>query len=196
MIICVTGLPGSGKSTVGKILKKKGFIPVEMGELVKEKMRNAGLETSGDKVRKFSIKIRKKYGAAILSKYAMEKIAPHIKRNKNVAVVGIRNSYEIELLKKKFKDVYLVGVFAPKTLRFERLSMRGRSDDSKSASRMEERDKQERNGYLTGSKGKRHGIETLLQLSDYMIFNTESQMKLYRNMNILISKIREAKAAK
>ncbi|MDE1761781.1 MAG: AAA family ATPase [Candidatus Micrarchaeota archaeon] len=196
-VICVTGLPGSGKSTVASILRRKGFAIVEMGGIVKEMMVASRLDTSGSKIRDYSTKMRTRHGGAVFAKYASQKALDYIKRGKNAAIVGLRNTYEIEFIRKKLGRgavVLLVGVFAPKSLRFKRLMERGRGDDSNLRAKMEERDRQERNGYLAGGKGKRRGTEALLQSSDYLLFNTNSKMQLYKDANLLISKIKGSKA--
>ena len=197
MMICVTGLPGSGKSTVASILKRKGFAIVEMGEIVREGMADAGLDTRGSRIREYSMKMRRKHGGAVFAKHAVERAEKYLRRGRNAAIVGLRNTYEMELARKsagKGVGVFLVGVFAPKSLRFERLMNRGRGDDPAMRAKMEERDRQERNGYLAGSSGKSRGTDALLQSSDYLLFNTESKMQLYKDANLLISKIRGAKA--
>ena len=37
MIISLTGTPGTGKTTVGKLLQQRGIRTIELGDLVKEK---------------------------------------------------------------------------------------------------------------------------------------------------------------
>ena len=36
LIVCLTGMPGAGKSTVAIVLKEKGFSVIIMGDIVRE----------------------------------------------------------------------------------------------------------------------------------------------------------------
>jgi dephospho-CoA kinase len=48
LIVCLTGMPGAGKSSVASFLKEKGFAVVTMGDAVREeaKGRASSLPTS------------------------------------------------------------------------------------------------------------------------------------------------------
>ena len=39
LIVCLTGMPGAGKSTVADSLKKKGFLVITIGDIVREEAR-------------------------------------------------------------------------------------------------------------------------------------------------------------
>lgn len=192
MIIVITGLPGSGKGEVAKILKRKGYKIVEMGDQVRERMKKDGIESSGDNIRKFSIKMRKKYGKDIVARMAVRKIAQYAKSGKNIAIVGVRDVPEIKYLRKALKKLYIVGIVAPIGIRFTRLRGRGRTDDPRSLRKFSERERMEKKGYGVGNKGKATGIERVFGMIDYLLCNTDTQVMLARNVNILISKIKQA----
>ena len=48
LIICLTGMPGAGKSTVANSLKEKGFLVITMGDIVREEARQRNLEMTDD----------------------------------------------------------------------------------------------------------------------------------------------------
>jgi len=44
LIVCLTGMPGAGKSSVASFLKEKGFTVVTMGDVIREEAKRQGLE--------------------------------------------------------------------------------------------------------------------------------------------------------
>ncbi|MDE1850692.1 MAG: AAA family ATPase [Candidatus Micrarchaeota archaeon] len=192
MIIVVTGLPGSGKGVVAKILKRKGFRIVEMGDQVREKMAEDGIAPGGDRIRRYSVVMRKKYGKDIVARMAVEKVAKYVKSKKNIAIVGVRDVPEMKYLKKTLKKLYIVGIVAPVEVRFGRLRDRGRTDDPRSLRKFAERERLEKKGYGVAKRGAAKGIDRLFGMIDYLLCNTDTPVMLARNVNILISKIKRA----
>jgi len=70
MIIAITGTPGTGKTTVASILKKKGFIVVDLKQVAFDKNFISGI----DKVRNSSIVDIKKLDRYIKKKFFGENI--------------------------------------------------------------------------------------------------------------------------
>ncbi|MDE1845840.1 MAG: AAA family ATPase [Candidatus Micrarchaeota archaeon] len=188
MIVCVAGLPGSGKTTVAKLLKKRGFELVEMGDLVREKMKEKKIAITPESIKKYAISIRTKYGKGIVAKYAMLKIK-EISQKKNVAIIGIRSMQEFAAFKKKFKGIRIIAVVAPTKQRYERLVKRSWANDPKNFAKFEERERQERAGYAKHGK-KTEGVLSLVDNADYLICNTENFVRLSKDMNILTAKLR------
>ncbi|MDE1825136.1 MAG: AAA family ATPase [Candidatus Micrarchaeota archaeon] len=192
MIICVTGLPGSGKSTVAKLLRKRGFQQVEMRDAVIGRMKQKGMKITPDTVKKYAISVRKKYGKNIVAKYTMQNIVK-MHRSKGIAIIGIRSIQEMEFFRKRFEgSIYMVAVVAPVKLRYERLVERGWPNDPHSFAKFEEREKQEMIGYAKNGK-KSEGVIGLIDTADYLVCNTETFMKLSKDMNRLLAKIRAIK---
>lgn len=188
MIVCVTGLPGSGKTTVAKLLKKKGFELIEMGDLVREKMKEKKIAINPDSIKKYAIMVRRKYGKGIVAKYAMLKVK-QISEKKNVAIIGIRSMQELAVFKRKFKGIMIIAVVAPTKQRYERLVKRSWANDPKNFAKFEEREKQERMGYAKSGKNS-EGVLGLVDNADYLICNTENFVRLSKDINILTAKLR------
>lgn len=189
MIVCVTGLPGSGKSTVAKLLKKKGFELVEMGDTVREKMKEKKIAITPESIRKYSVSIRRKFGKEVVAKYAIQKIAK-IKEGKNIAIIGIRSVQELKIFKRRMHDIKVIAVVAPTKARYARLVRRGYANDPKAFKQFEDREKEERLGYAKGAK-KGEGVLGLVEHADYLICNTENFMRLSKDINILTFKLRQ-----
>ncbi len=140
LIVCLTGMPGAGKSTIANGLKEKGFEIINMGDAVRAEAEKRNLEPTGQNLGKLMLELREKNGPGAVA----ELIKPSIENsNSNVVVIdGIRSNDEIQVLK-KLANVKLLSILASTDTRFAFLHERGRSDDPKSKEIFEERDNRE-----------------------------------------------------
>ena len=140
LIVCLTGMPGAGKSTIANGLKEKGFEIINMGDAVRAEAEKRNLEPTGQNLGKLMLELREKNGPGAVA----ELIKPSIENsNSNVIVIdGIRSNDEIKVLKKS-ANVKLLSILASTDTRFTFLHDRGRSDDPKSREIFEERDNRE-----------------------------------------------------
>ncbi len=140
LIVCLTGMPGAGKSTIANGLKEKGFKIINMGDAVRAEAKKRNLEPTGQNLGKLMLELREKNGPGAVA----ELIKPSIeKSNSNVIVIdGIRSNDEIEVLKKS-ANVKLLSILASTDTRFTFLHDRERSDDPKNREIFEERDNRE-----------------------------------------------------
>ena len=51
LLVCVVGMPGSGKSLVSQVARELGFDVVVMGDAVREEAKRRGIEPTGPKMR-------------------------------------------------------------------------------------------------------------------------------------------------
>ncbi len=140
LIVCLTGMPGAGKSTIANGLKEKGFEIINMGDAVRAEAEKRNLEPTGQNLGKLMLELREKNGPGAVA----ELIKPSIENsNSNVIVIdGIRSNDEIQVLKKS-ANVKLLSILASTDTRFTFLHDRERSDDPKSKEIFEERDNRE-----------------------------------------------------
>ncbi len=176
MMLCITGLPGAGKSEVGAILVEKGFAEVEMSASIREKMREQGIEASNVNLREFSLRIRKEYGGDIVARWAMESIKKL--GTDKVLIVGIRGEDEARYFKSQ-GELKIILVTAPDDLRFERLKARGRPDDPKTKTDFDYREEKER----------QFGIEGIMARAQYVISNSGTMDLLKEDVNALLERI-------
>ncbi len=181
MIICITGMPGAGKSLVGEMLAKKGFKEVEMSAQVKERMEKEGIEINKDSIRDFSLNARKENGNDIVARWTIEKIKSIGK--KDMLIVGLRSEDEAKYFK-SLGNVKIISVIAPKNLRFERLEERKRADDPKNYEDFEKRERKE----------KQFGIASALEHADYIIRNSGTIGELREKVEKTIKKIEDEEA--
>lgn len=160
LIVCLTGMPGAGKSTIANGLKEKGFEIINMGDAVRAEAEKRNLEPTSQNLGKLMLELREKNGPGAVA----ELIKPSIENsNSNVIVIdGIRSNDEIKVLKKS-ANVKLLSILASTDTRFIFLHDRGRSDDPKSREIFEERDNRELSV----------GVEKSIESADESISNNE-----------------------
>ena len=140
LIVCLTGMPGSGKSTIVSTLKAKGIEALNLGDGVRAEAKRRNLEPSGDNLGKLMLELREKNGPGAIAELLTEGIKNS--ESKIIIIDGVRSTAEIEVLK-NVGSVKLLSIEASADTRYKFLSTRGRSDDPKSREKFEERDNRE-----------------------------------------------------
>lgn len=140
MIICITGMPGAGKTTVAEVLRSAGYSVITMGDVVREEAGRQGLELDDVTLGKLMLRLRKEHGPAALALLIAEKI----KKSKNNLLVidGLRSLQEVEVLK-QHGTVRVLAIHAPRQARFRFLTDRKRSDAPDSLDEFDSRDRRE-----------------------------------------------------
>ena len=161
----VSGLPGCGNSFVSEAAMEKGAIIVSMGDIVREEAKKRG-ESSKETAKN----LRKEFGPYIVSELTIKKIKQILDDGfeNRILVEGIRSHHEVEMFKENFDDFVIVSIFANPQIRFERLKIRQREDDSQDYEGFKARDQAELD----------FGIGTVIALSDKLIIN-ESDIESY-----------------
>ncbi len=168
IVIGLTGLPGSGKTEVAKILKKLGFKIFSMGDVVRDEVKERGLELKRKNLEKVAIEVREKEGKDAVAKRIIEKVK-NISCEK-ICIDGIRGYEEICAFKKAFKNFKLIAVVCSKDKRIARLKERNRSDDD--LKKLEERERHER----------LLGIDKAIEAADVRILNDGSLENLEKEV--------------
>ncbi len=170
IVVCITGYPCSGKTTLAGILGGDGFAVVELGDLVRERMKvdPAALKFAGD-IRGFSGMIREVYGRDVVAAWAVERIKKL--GSAKIVVTGLRTEEELNRIKAEFPNALLISVNAPDNVRFQRMLSRGRRGDPRSYEDFMKRDEKEREGLLAAGE-ETEGLDTMIAKADYHIENT------------------------
>ena len=140
MIVCLTGMPGSGKSTIVSALKAMGLETLNLGDGVRAEAKRRNLEPSGDNLGKLMLELREKNGPGAIAALLTEQIKNS--QSKVIIIDGVRSTAEIEVLK-NVGIVKLLSIEASADTRYKFLSARGRSDDPTTRKKFEERDNRE-----------------------------------------------------
>lgn len=164
-VMGISGMPGSGKSVIADKALEKGAIIVSMGDIIREEAKKRGEPT-----KETAKNLRKEFGDNIVSELTIKKIKKleENEENKLIIIEGIRSHHEVEMFKENFDNFFILSVFANPTIRFERLKIRKREDDSQDYEGFRKRDETEL-GF---------GIGNVISLSDKLIIN-ESDLESY-----------------
>ena len=142
LIVCLTGLPGSGKSTVVAVAKSLGFEVVVMGDVVRQEAERRSLELTDENLGTLMVEMRKEKGMEAVGLLAATKIRRS--RAHYLVIDGVRSEDEVNLFK-RFGKVQPLAVHASPATRYRFLRQRARPDAPPSLRLFRERDKREIN---------------------------------------------------
>lgn len=158
LIVCLTGLPGSGKSTVAAVAKSLGFDVVVMGDVVRQEAERRSLELTDENLGTLMLEMRKEKGMEVVGLLAATKIRKS--RSHYLVVDGVRSEGEVNLFKRLGK-VQTLAVHASPATRYLFLKQRARPDAPPSLRLFRERDKRELN----------IGLSNLASMADNILNN-------------------------
>jgi len=140
LIVCLTGMPGAGKSTIAEGLKSKGFEKITMGDAVRAEAARRKIEPTGENLGKLMLELREKNGPGVVAELIKDQI---VNSKSDVIIIdGVRSIAEVDVLK-KFGTVNLLSIHASADTRFKFLSDRGRSDTPSGSEDFSKRDSRE-----------------------------------------------------
>jgi dephospho-CoA kinase len=167
IIICLTGMPGAGKSTVASSLKEKGFRVITMGDLIREEAIRLKLDLNDTNLGKLMVQLREEFGPGAVAELVVKKIHSTLmwsqqEDNAILIVDGIRSVAEVTVLK-RVGQVRLLAIHASSHVRFVHLKERGRTDAPLSQSDFMERERRELDV----------GISEVIALADEVVSNNK-----------------------
>jgi len=125
LIVCLTGMPGAGKTTIAEALTSKGFDKITMGDAVRAEATRRKIEPTGANLGKLMLDLREKNGSGAVAELIKDQI---LNSSSDVVLVdGVRSLAEVEVLK-KIGTVKVLAIHASGDTRFKFLTGRGRSD--------------------------------------------------------------------
>jgi len=122
-LIALVGLPGSGKSTVGRILTARGFGCVYFGAVTLEKLREVGRADNEANEREMREQLRAEHGMHVYAELNAPKIVVALEVG-DTFIDGLYSWEEYTFLKEKFPVMETLAVYAPPALRYQRLAER------------------------------------------------------------------------
>ena len=171
LVICLTGMPGAGKSTVASFLKDKGFTALTMGDAVREESERQGLEPTDANLGKLMLNLRNNLGGGAVAYLILQKLERDGNSGNNVVIDGVRSILEVEVLR-KVGNVKLLAIHASQDTRLKHLKERGRSDAPIDTSEFTVRDRREISV----------GISEAIALADETISNNNLTFEQLKNL--------------
>ena len=177
-LILITGMTGSGKTTLASYAKEHGYRVTTMGDVIRDLARERGLEPTPRNLGLVAKGIRREGGDAAVAERCIEKLRREDAAR--VVVDGIRSMEEVKAFRDAFSDILLLAVHSSPRTRFLRLKRRGRSDDPRSLEDFSRRDRREL-GF---------GVGSTIALADHMIVNEDSLQELKRAFEGLMERLK------
>ncbi len=173
-VILLVGMPGAGKEEFVKVATTQGYEVVRMGDVVRDYVASLGLELVDGVVGKIASEERKNHGIDVWAWRTVKRV----RGSKKILIDGVRCIEEVEVFRKELgENVHLVGIFAPRKMRFERILNRGRPDDVRSWEEFVEREMRELSW----------GLGNVFALSDHMLLNTGTLEQFHRDVREFLS---------
>lgn len=178
-LILITGMAGSGKTTLARYAEESGYRMMTMGDVIRDLAMRMGLEPTKRNLGLIAEGLRREDGDAAVARRCIERLS--MEKPACIAVDGIRSLVEVEAFREAFSDAVLVAVHASPRTRFNRLRERGRDDDPRDWETFSDRDRREFG----------LGMGSTIAMADYMIVNEGSLQDLRRAFERLMERLNE-----
>ncbi len=179
LVVCITGMPGAGKSTASEVSASMGFEVFRMGDDVRMEAERRKLIPSDENLGLIMLQLRQAGGPVAIANLSRRRIEKDSKSS-FVLVDGIRNMNEFLEFKKLGRAV-LVSVHASPERRYKFLQGRGRSDSPSTFQSFESRDRRELSV----------GIGEPIALADEVIINNGSVEDLKKDVSALLRSLKQ-----
>ena len=114
LVVCLTGMPGAGKSTIVSKLKDQGYETFSLGDGVRAEAKRQNLEPTGENLGRLMLELREKNGPGAVAELIKDSIQNST--HEITIIDGIRSIHEINVLKQT-GNVRLLAIHAtPDTL--------------------------------------------------------------------------------
>ncbi len=187
-IVCVAGMPGSGKSIISDELVKRGFAYLRFGQITLDKIKEKKIEISEVNERKIREELRREYGMPAFAILNIPKIDELLK-DSNVVVDGLYSWSEYKVLKEKYgENIFVLAIFAPPKIRYERLEGRAVENDEEQRFRGITREEAKARDYAEIENLEKGGP---IAMADFTIVNIGSVDDLREAIDQFLSEIND-----
>lgn len=186
-IVFIVGMPGSGKSIVSDELVKRGFAFLRFGQIVLDKVKDQGLKPTEANERKIREALRKEHGMAAMAVLNIPKFDKLLEKS-NVVGDGLYSWSEYKILKERYSDsMYIVTVYAPPKLRYERLENRAVKNDEEQRFRSFTKEEAKARDFAEIENLEKGGP---IAMADFTIVNTGTIDELKESVKDILKEIK------
>lgn len=173
--LIIAGMAGAGKTEFAQYCRSLGIPVIQMGDLVREKVGEYGLEMNGKNIARVANEERLKLGTDVWARRTAKRVG-----GRNTVIDGTRSEAEVAHFRNHFgRSAVVVAVYASAKTRFERLKSRNRSDVPLTTGEFEERDRREL-GW---------GLGNVIALSDRTVGNEGTIEELKQKVKELLEEL-------
>ena len=189
--IALVGMAGSGKSVVADELIRRGYHFFRFGQITMDILVERGLEVNETNERNIRENVRKEHGMGAYAILNIPKIENYLITG-NVVGDGLYSWSEYKILKEKFGNhMFVIAIYAPPEVRYERLSQRKQTKD----------DKNIRFRQMTPEQAKSRDFAEIENIekagpivkADYAVVNTDNIDNLLKQLDHIIKEIEHKK---
>jgi dephospho-CoA kinase len=172
--IGLTGTNGAGKGECAAFLKSRGYAVHSLSDILREELRERGLEAARDNLIRIGNELRETFGPDVLARRTAAKItAPAV-------IDSIRNVREVECLR-ELPGFILLAVDAPLEVRFERAAARGRDESAATPEEFRKKEEEEMNGGTSAQQ-----LGACMAIADRLIVNDGTLEELHHKLEELL----------
>lgn len=179
LLLVIVGMAGSGKSyAADMIVKKFNAAEVHSGDIIREEIRNRGLEYSPTA----DMAIAHWFHEGGREKLVVQRVWEKAKKLRKPVIIieGLRSPSQLKMLKQlSGQEPVLIAVTAPFKLRHEREHKRGRFGKTESEAYLHKRDKLELG----------HGVGKLIKKAKYTVSNKGTAQELEQKVTALLTEL-------
>ncbi|MHA2377991.1 MAG: AAA family ATPase [Candidatus Thorarchaeota archaeon] len=157
--LILTGMPGSGKSTVADVFRRAEVPVIIMGDVIRAEVESRGLEANPANTREVMLELRERDGLGAVAKRCIESLRKS--SSKLLIIEGCRSLAEVDVFDDYAETLWTACIHSSPKTRFSRLKDRGREDDPTDWAVFRERDLREISV----------GLGAVIALSDIVIIN-------------------------
>ena len=180
-------MPGAGKSIVADELVKQGYVFVRLGQITLDRLKELGLKGEENE-RKIREGLRKEHGMAAFALLNIPKFDEFLKQS-NVVGDGLYSWSEYKVLKEKYGDsMYVVAVYAPPEIRYDRLDNRAVENDEKQRFRSFTKEEAKARDFAEIENSEKGGP---IAMADFTIINTGTAEELKQKVQEILNKIND-----
>ncbi len=175
-LLILTGMPGSGKSSVADVFRRAEIPVIIMGDVIREEVEARGLDPNPSNTKDVMLELRERDGPGAVAKRCIESLKGS---NSNLLVIeGCRSLAEVDVFDDYAEELWTACIHSSPKTRFSRLMDRGREDDPKDWSVFRERDLREISV----------GLGAVIALSDIVIINEGTLEQLKKEAELLVQR--------
>lgn len=187
-IIAIVGMCGSGKSIVSDTLVHRGYHYIRFGQITLDEIQKRNLKRTAETEQAIREELRAKHGMAAYATLSLPSVESHLS-HANVVIDGLYSWSEYKELKNRFGDqLYVVCVYSPPALRYERLTNRQNLHigDTQHKFRSFSKEDARRRDFAEIENLEKGGP---IAMADYTILNTTNQADLFAQLDDILENI-------